>query len=218
MKKKLAALLLVVAFQSYGQDKRLMFGFNASVDWNSYLLIEDLGISDLQGTLNYASGVTVRKYLSSRLSLAGSINYAVRNFKQHMDYSKLDVADPHDPAYTDNPTYTHNHGFIDIPVCVAYSIVHTARLEILPSVGIVNSFLVHFEQEANMRTPFVDEGLQYNHHLLATQAGFGFLIKQEHFGILLEPQARIYVSQVHHRGPEQNPFQLGLSASFLWWK
>jgi hypothetical protein len=101
---------------------------------------------------------------------------------------------------------------------VAYSIISTGKLEVFPSAGIVNSVLIHEKIETEGKDVSGHRSLKYNRYLIATQIGFGMLIKQETFGILIEPQARIYATQIHDRGPEQNPFQLGLSASFLWWK
>lgn len=219
MKKSLVGLFCVlIAFQATAQDKPFMFGFNASVDWNSYALIDDLGVTDFQGTLNYSSGITVRKYLSPRLAVSGALNYATRNFREYLDYSKFRFIEPIDPSLLNGPTYTYKNGFIDIPVNVAYSIVSNGKLEIFPSAGIVNSVLIHEKMEREGEDAPEHRSLKYNHHLIATQIGFGMLLKQETFGILIEPQARIYATKIHDRGPEQNPFQLGLSASFLWWR
>lgn len=219
MNKPLVGLFCaLIAFHANAQDKPFMFGFNASLDWNSYALIDDLGITDFQGTLNYSSGITVRKYLSSRLAVSGALNYATRSFREHLDYSKLEFSDPVDLAYENEPTYTYKHGFIDIPLSVAYSIVSTPKLEVFPSAGIVNSVLIHEKTDMEGESAFGQGPLKYNRHLIATQIGFGVMFKRETFGILIEPQARVYATQVHDRGPEQNPFQLGLSAFFLWWK
>lgn len=208
----------LMAFHADAQDKPFMFGFNASLDWNSYALVDDVSIYDFQGTLNYASGIAVRKYLSPRFSISGALNYATRNFREHLDYSKFEFSNPLDPAYANEPTYTYKQSFIDIPVTVAYSIVSTSKLEVFPSAGFVNSVLIHEKMETEGDGFGGHSPMTYNHHLIATQIGFGLLIKQETFGILIEPQARIYAAKVHDHGPEQNPFQLGLSASFLWWK
>lgn len=219
MKKPLIGIFCaLVAFQVSAQDKRLMFGFNASVDWNSYALVDDVSIYDFQGALNYSSGIAVRKYLSPSFSVSAALNYATRNFREHLDYGKFEFFDPLDPAYANEPTYTYKNSFIDIPVSVAYSIVNTPKLEVFPSAGLVNSILIHEKMETEGEGFGGHSPMTYNHYLLATQIGFGMLIKQEAFGILIEPQARIYATKIHNHGPEQNSFQLGLSASFLWWK
>ncbi|MBT1697868.1 outer membrane beta-barrel protein [Fulvivirgaceae bacterium PWU4] len=219
MKKSFIGLFCaLMAFHANAQDKPFMFGFNASLDWNSYALIDDLGVTDFQGTLNYSSGITVRKYLSPRLTVSGALNYATRNFREYLDYSKFRFLEPIDPSLIEGPTYTYKNGFIDIPVTVAYSIVSNDKLEIFPSAGIVNSVLIHEKMERAGEESPEHRPLKYNRYLIATQIGFGLLFKQETFGILIEPQARVYATQAHNRGPEQNPFQLGLSASFLWWK
>src|ERR1044072_3877098 len=95
MKKYLIGIFCaLIVFHTNAQDKPLMFGFNASLDWNSYALIDDVSIYDFQGTLNYASGITVRRYLSPRFSLSAALNYATRNSREHLDYSKFEFSDP----------------------------------------------------------------------------------------------------------------------------
>jgi hypothetical protein len=219
MKKTLVALLLVITFQAYGQDNRLMFGFNTSIDWNSYFLVKDVGISNLQGTLNYASGIMVRKYFSKHGSLSGSVNYATRNFKERLEYSKFELHQPTDPAFANDPVYTYKHTFIDIPIDYSYRIFNTGKLEMLPSAGLVNSVLIHYKQEGGPINEVVQrETMKYNRHLMAIKLGFAFLIKKENFGILFETQTRTYVTGVYDRGGSENPLHLGFGASFLWWK
>jgi hypothetical protein len=224
MKKPFVVALLVIAFQSYGQNNRFMFGASTSLDWNSYVFLKEPDGLDVKGTLNYTVGITARKYFSQRFSIAGAIHYASRNYKEYLEDDYYEYIEPGDPIVGNGGgvTYTYKHGFVDIPVSFAYGVVVTDKLELLPSIGVVNSILIHNRNEREAPVQYanyeVSQKPRYNNHLLAAKLGFGLLLKQERFGILIEPEARIYATRVSPYGVDKNPFQLGLGASFLWWK
>lgn len=224
MKKILVAALLMIALPACSQDNRFMFGFTTSVDWNSYVFFQDPDGLDVKGTLNYALGVTARKYFSDRFSVAGSVHYAGRNYKEYIADDYYDYVQPGDPILGDDGgvTYTFKHNFLDIPVSVAYTVVVADKLEVLPSVGVVNSILIQnknkMEAPAQYGANEPSQEPRYNNYLAAVRLGLGIFLKREKFGILIEPETRIYATRVSKYGLDKNPFQVGLSASFLWWK
>lgn len=222
MKEVIVLLLFMVVFQAQGQDNRFMYGFNALLNGNSYIFFKDPDGLDTKGTVNYALGITARKYFSPRFSIAASVNYATRNYKVYIAGNYYDYIGDGDPQIggIGGSTYTYKHGYVDIPVSIAYGMVVTDKLELLPSVGVVNSVLVNNRNEVESPVQYANSALSqrpsYNNHLIAAKVGFGFLLKQEKYGILIEPETRIYATPVTGNSRQPNPFQLGLQASFLW--
>lgn len=222
MRKIFALLLFAITFQVQGQDNRFMFGFNTSLDWNSYVFFKDPDGLDTKGAVNYALGVTARKYFSKRFSVAASVNYATRNYKFYVAGDYYDYIGDGDPQIggIGGSTYTYKHGFVDIPVSIAYGMMVTDKLELLPSVGVVNSVLVNNRNEVESPAQDVNSTLsqepRYGNYLIAAKVGFGFLWKLEKYGILIEPETRVYATPVASNKRRPNPFQLGLQASFLW--
>ena len=116
---RIIALLFILFYSSQiaAQNRKFNLGLSSSIDYNSYMLVDDFGLFDLRGKINYSGGVVIKYNLNERIAIASRILYSTKNFKSEFDYSKFRVIVPNDPLLPEGDTRIEfiNH-YLDIPL------------------------------------------------------------------------------------------------------
>ncbi len=215
--KALLVILLFTGFSVFGQDKKVLYGFNVSGDWNSYFRVKDLDPIDFKGRPNFSAGITFRYFPSARWSVDAAINYSTKNFKEKVDFSKYRAITPNDPAlnFTGGATLLYNHGFLDIPVSLNYIFSDNKQRYFYTSLGLVGSKRVGYQFQSTESFEGISTNPPYKGFLTSVKLGIGMLVRTDKIGINVEPQARVYTYKVHRGGHIENPVHFGVQLSLL---
>lgn len=212
---KLTLLLLGFSSSLLAQNKKISIGLSASVDFNTYIGVGNRWAAEYAPRLNYSAGPVIKYYINERLSVNSGVLFSTKNIKERIDLDAFAALDPFDQVLR-RPTDSDNlllHSYLDIPVSLNYRIRDRDKIEMIVSLGLVNSF-----QISNKKKSDEDLSIQiaeYNKYLLSSKIGWGLLMKRESFNLYIEPQARFYLSSVHARFPNKNPIHFGIEFQLI---
>ncbi|MBX2965814.1 MAG: outer membrane beta-barrel protein [Cyclobacteriaceae bacterium] len=214
-------ILFLIALSVTAQDKKIRFGVSSSFDYNFYGTVTDYPWADYQGKVNFSAGFVFKYQLNERLFFLTKALYSTKNYKLKENENSLFYVPPGsstpvpvDPGPPmDNPNPVFRNSFVDIPLEIGWSLFNKKNFGIAGVFGFVNSFQVAHKNESFYIDSPVEEKT-YNNYLLSTKMGVGFMFKTDKIGFHIEPQARLYVTNVHPK-MDENPIHLGIEMQIL---
>jgi hypothetical protein len=192
----------------------IYFGMGGAIDYNSYIGIDNFGIVDYKGNTGYRAGFVLQFKLNPKLSFRSNLNYSIKRFREVADLTLLPTDPNTDPVLGQEAKLESSYTtrFIELPLDVMFKLNKSEKFDLVATIGATNAFQIGRKYKSSLAS---EEAKVYRAYLLGLKAGLGFLFKLDGVGIYIEPQAGLYLNQVHTRYPERNPIHFGLEFQLL---
>ena len=218
----LCLTFLVVTFTCLGQNKKTNFGASASLDLHSYIFVNNYGVFKdfvrYKGIPGYSLGFIARTKISRKILFKYGFLYSSKKFVEVSDFNKFRAIHPDDPflisSTPKDQKIRYASNFLDIPLDLQLHPINEKKVTVYPLMGLNHSFRVRYStrEENVLQKP---NDITYNKYLLSAKVGLGVQVKKEKYALLIEPQVRFYLTEVHEQWLTENPVFAGLEVAIL---
>lgn len=194
----------------------LSIGISASFDYNAYWFANYEEKKDnikYTGRPGYSIGATIKIDVNSSIFLKSGIFYSAKNYSEVVQDYRVIPGNP-SPNYDGPYKSKFSSKFLELPIDVSFRIKSNENLNTYFLVGLINSYRVGYSSKKYFSV--LNYTIEYSKYLLAVKTGIGVLANLKKNKILIEPQLRYYITQVHEEEYlSKNPFYMGIEVSYL---